>query len=113
MGKYGDEDLVVGIGRYGAYVRHGKVFASLAKQDDPYGITYDRAVELLETHKAQIAAANTPLRTFAENPDIVIKNGKYGPYIASKGKNYRLPKGVKPETITLDECVNIINNSKK
>ncbi len=113
LGKYGDEDLVVGIGRYGAYVRHGKVFASLAKQDDPYGITYDRAVELLETHKAQIAAANTPLRTFAENPDIVIKNGKYGPYIASKGKNYRLPKGVKPETITLDECVNIINNSKK
>ena len=113
LGKYGDEDLVVGIGKYGAYVRHGKTFASLTKQDDPYTLSYDRAVELLEEHKAQVAAANTPLRTFDGNPDVVIKNGRYGAYIACKGKNYRLPRGAKPETITLDECLKIINTSKK
>ena len=113
LGKYGDEELVVGLGKYGAYVRHGKTFASLTRQDDPYTLTYERAVELLEEHKAQIAAANTPLRTFAENADVVIKNGRYGAYIACNGKNYRLPKGVKPETVTLEECMKIINSSKK
>ena len=113
LGKYGDEELVVGLGKYGAYVRHGKTFASLTRQDDPYTLTYERAVELLEEHKAQLAAANTPLRTFAENADVVIKNGRYGAYIACNGKNYRLPKGVKPETVTLEECMKIINSSKK
>ncbi|MCH5329422.1 MAG: type I DNA topoisomerase [Alistipes sp.] len=113
LGPYKDEDLVVGIGRFGAYVRHGKTFASLDKKDDPYTITFERAVEVLELHNNKAAMASIPLRTFPENPDIVIKNGLYGPYIAGKGKNYRLPKSVKPETVTLEECLKIIANSKK
>ena len=113
LGQYKDNDLVVGIGRYGAYVRHGKTFASLDKKDDPYTVTLERAIEVLEAHNTKVATANIPLRTFDENPDIVIKNGVYGPYIACKGKNYRLPKGLKPENATLEECLKIIANSKK
>ncbi len=113
LGKFNDEDLVVGIGRYGAYVRYGKSFASLQKSDDPYTITYDRAVELVEQHKAAASAANTPLKSFAEDPDMLVKNGRYGAYIAYKGKNYRIPKGTKPEALTLEECLKIVAASKK
>ena len=113
LGRYGDEDIIVGLGRFGAYVRQGKTFASLDRKDDPYTITFERAVELLENHKKQAAAANTPLRTFDGNPDVVIKNGKFGPYIASGGKNYKLPRGLSPEKVTLEECMNIIANGKK
>ena len=112
VGRYKDDDLIVGIGRYGAYVRHGKTFASLDKKDDPYTITFDRAVELLEARRSKAEAASIPLRTFDENPDVVIKNGVYGPYIAGKGKNYRLPKSVDPQTVTLEECLKIMANSK-
>lgn len=113
LGELDGEELTVGIGRYGAYVRYGKSFASLAKGDDPYTLTYDRAVEIVRAHQAAAAAANTPLRSFPEDPDMLVKNGRYGAYIAYKGKNYRLPKGAKPETLTLEECLKIVSTSKK
>jgi len=111
LGKYEGEDLMVGIGRYGAYVRYGSSFASLAKTDDPYTIDYDRAVQLIEQHRTQ--SASTPLRTFDEDKDMVIKNGRYGAYIACKGKNYRLPAGRKPEEMTYEECLKVVNTPKK
>ena len=113
LGELEGEELTVGIGRYGAYVRHGKSFASLQKGDDPYTIDYDRAVEIVRAHRQAAAAANQPLRSFAEDPDMLVKNGRYGAYIAYKGKNYRIPKGSKPETLTLDECLEIVAKSKK
>ena len=113
LGKYEGEDLMVGIGRYGAYVRYGNSFASLAKTDDPYTIGYDRAVQLIEQHKTQSAAASAPLKTFDEDKDMVIKNGRYGAYIAFKGKNYRLPAGSKPEEMTYDECLKVVSAPKK
>ena len=112
LGKYEGEDLIVGIGRYGAYVRYGKSFVSLAKGDDPYTIGYDRAVELIEQHKAAAAAAGVPLKTFTEDADMLIKNGPYGAYIAYKGKNYRMPHGRKPEDMTYEECLEAVKNSK-
>ena len=113
VGIYEGDEVVVGIGKFGGYVRHGKTFASLAKTDDPYTISYERAVELLKQQKEQAAAANIPLRTFTEDKNLVIKNGRYGAYIAFKSKNYRLPKGTKIETITYEECLKIVNSSKK
>lgn len=113
LGELDGEELVVGIGKYGAYVRYGKSFTSLQKSDDPYKITYDRAVEIVKAHQAAAATANTPLKSFPEDPDMLVKNGRYGAYIAYKGKNYRLPKGIKPEELTLEECQNIVANSKK
>ncbi|MBE6181501.1 MAG: type I DNA topoisomerase [Rikenellaceae bacterium] len=113
LGELDGDELAVGIGKFGAYVRYGKSFASLPKGEDPYTISYERAVEIVQTHKVAVTTANTPLRSFPEDPDMLVKSGRYGPYIAYKGKNYRLPKGVKPETLTIDECRKIVTTSKK
>ena len=113
VGELDGEKLVVGLGKYGPYVRYGKSFASLPKGDDPYALTHDRAVEIVREHQAAAAAANTPLRSFEEDPDMLVKNGRYGAYIAYKGKNYRIPKGVKPEELTLEACLKIVAGAKK
>lgn len=113
LGKYEGQDLMVGIGKFGPYVRYGNSFASLAKSDDPYTIQYERAVELIAQQKAQAAASATPLKSFAEDKDMVIRNGRYGAYIAYKGKNYRLPAGRKPEEMTFEECQKIVATTKK
>ncbi len=113
LGELDGEELAVGIGKYGAYVRYGKSFASLAKTDDPYTVSYDRAVEVVRAHKEAAAIANKPLREFAEDPDMLVKNGRYGAYIAYQGKNYRLPKGAKAAELTLEECRKIVAGAKK
>lgn len=113
VGQLDGEDVVIGIGRFGAYVRVGKMFASLGKGDDPYTISCERAVELIKAQQEQKELAAKPLKTFDEDADLVIKNGRYGAYIAYKGKNYRLPKSVKPQEVTYEECKKIISTSKK
>ena len=113
LGNYGDDEIVVGIGKFGAYVRYGKSFASLTKSDDPYTITYERAVELIEEQKRSAAAATTPIKTFVEDANMLIKNGRYGAYIAYNGKNYRIPKSKKAEMLTYEECLKIVNSTKK
>jgi len=113
VGEFEGEPLVIGLGRYGAYVRQGKTFTSLEKTDDPYTVTAERAVELILRQRERAAAAHTPLKSFAEDADMLVKNGRYGAYIAYKGKNYRLPKGRKPEELTLEECREIVAKSKK
>ena len=113
VGELDGEKLTIGIGKYGPYVRYGNSFASLPKGDDPYTLTHERAVEIVREHQAAAAAAHTPLRSFEEDPDMLVKNGRYGAYIAYKGKNYRIPKGTKPEELTLEECLKIVAASKK
>ena len=113
LGDKDGEDIMVGVGKFGPYVRHGKTFASLAKGDDPYTITRERAIALLEEGAAKQRAASEPLRTFVEDASMVVKSGQYGPYIAYNGKNYRLPKGTKVDTLSYVDCQRIIAKSKK
>ena len=113
LGELDGEPLMVGVGKFGPYVRHGKTFASLAKGDDPYTITRERAEALLQENNEKQRAAATPLRTFEEDATMVIKSGQYGPYISHNGKNYRLPKGAKIESLTYVECQRIIAKTKK
>ena len=113
LGTYEEQDVIVGIGKFGAYVRYGNNFASLTKSDDPYTLSYERAVELIESQKKSATAAATPIKTFEEDAELVIKNGRYGAYIAYNGKNYRIPRGKKAESLSYQECVNIVNNTKK
>ena len=113
LGKYEELDVIVGIGKFGAYVRYGNNFASLAKGDDPYTLTYERALELIESQKQTATAAATPIKTFSEDADMAVKNGRYGAYIAYKGKNYRIPRGKKAELLSYADCLNIVNNTKK
>ncbi len=104
LGEYEGKDVVIGIGRFGPYVRHDGKFTSLGRKDDPYTITLERAVEVLR----EKATANEPLRTFPEEPDTLIKNGKWGPYIVSGGKNYKIPRGTDVDSLTLDRVREII-----
>ena len=112
LGDMDGEPLMVGIGKFGPYIRHGKSFTSLGKGDDPYTITRERAEELLNENREKQRAASVPLRKFEEDADMLIKSGMYGPYIAYKGKNYRLPKGANPNTVSFTECQRIIAKSK-
>jgi DNA topoisomerase-1 len=109
LGDQEGEEMVVGIGKFGPYIRHKNKFYSLKKGvDDPYTLTKERALEIMrektENDKQKI------LRDFT---DIQILNGKYGPYITKDKKNYRIPKGTNAETLTKEECLRIIESNNK
>ena len=113
LGELDGESLMVGVGKFGPYVRHGKTFASLAKTDDPYTISRERAEEILRENSEKQRVAAEPIKTFAEDSEMVIKSGIYGPYISFQGKNYRLPRGTKVETLGYVDCQRIIAKAKK
>ena len=113
LGELDGESLMVGVGKFGPYLRHGKSFTSLGKGDDPYTITRERAEELLRENSEKQRAQAEPLRTFAEDQNMLIKSGIYGPYISYNGKNYRLPRGSKPETLTYVDCQRIVAKAQK
>ena len=111
--EFEGKEVVIGIGRFGPYVRHDGKFVSLAKTDDPYTVGLDRAVELISQKREKDAKAKVPIRSFPEEPGLAVLNGRYGPYIAFDGKNYRIPKGYVPEELTLEQCREIMAKSKK
>ena len=113
LGELDGDRLVVGLGKFGPYLRNNGKFTSLPKSEDPYTIGYARAVELVKAHEKEVATANQPVKTFAEDAEMLIKNGRYGVYIAYKGKNYRIPKGRKAEELTYADCLKIVESSKK
>ncbi len=110
LGEYKGKKVTAAIGRFGPYVRHDGLFASLTKEDDPYTIELDRAIELIEAKKE--ADAKKLIKTFDEKEKIKVQNGKYGPYITHKRKNYRIPKSVDPEELTYEQCLEIIEKGK-
>ncbi len=104
LGMHDGREVVIGVGRFGPYVKYDGKFTSLGRKDDPYTVTLERAVEVLR----EKATAGEPLRTWAEEPDMVVKNGKWGPYIAFAGKNYKLPRGADVASLTLEDVRRII-----
>ena len=107
IGSFEDQDVTVAIGRFGPYVKHAGKFVSIPKELSPGHITLDEAVELIEKKRA--ADANKTLKTFDEDADMQILNGRYGPYIKYKGGNFKIPKTVaEPAALTLDECRKIV-----
>src|SRR5258708_2269001 len=108
LGLFEEKPVVVNIGRVGPYVVHDKKFVSIPKGEDPYTITYDRAVELIQQKRE--ADANKTIKLFAENTDIQILNGRYGPYIKAGKKNVKVPKGKEPAILTLEECCALAEN---
>ena len=113
LGEFEDKEVVIGVGRFGPYARHDGKFVSLAKTDDPYTIELPRAIELIEQKRIKDKRMKEPIKTFAEEPGLQVLNGRYGPYIAFDGKNYRSPKGQEPDGLTLEACRAIIAKSKK
>jgi DNA topoisomerase-1 len=109
LGSFEDEDLVIGVGKYGPYVRHKGKFYSLAKSDDPLSIESERAIEIIIEKRAQ--EENRNIKQFDEEPGLLVLNGRYGPYISFNKKNYRIPKSRKPEELSLEECREIIEKA--
>lgn len=109
LGEHEGDDMVVGIGKFGPYVRYKSKFYSLKKGvDDPYTITKERALEIMqeknESEKQKI------INDFGE---IKIVNGRYGPYLTSGGNNFRIPKGTDPAKLTKEDCQQIIERNNK
>ena len=97
----GGEDVSASIGRFGPYVRYGSKFVSLGKDDDPYAVGLERALELIAEKKA--ADASKEINTF-EADGIRVLNGRYGPYVTDGKKNARVPKDADPASITLEDA---------
>jgi DNA topoisomerase-1 len=109
LGEHDGEDMVVGIGKFGPYVRYKSKFYSLRKGvDDPYTVTLESALELIQekndTEKQKV------INDFGE---IKVLNGRYGPYLTSGGKNFRIPKGTDPASLKKEDCEKIIENNNK
>ena len=111
LGTYEDKKVVVSIGRFGPYVRHDSKFVSLKKDDNPYKIELDRAIELIEEKREK--DRNKFIKSFEEDAELQILNGRWGPYITYKKKNYKIPKGIEAKDLSLKECMDIIKGDKK
>ena len=109
LGEYEGEPVTVGTGRFGPYVLHKKLYASLGKDMNPLTITIGDAVKLIDEKRHQEERKH--LRVFTEDLDLEVLNGRYGPYLCYKGKNYRLPKAMhdRVREMSYEEAMAIIN----
>ena len=111
LGSYEGMTVTIGTGRFGPYVLHDRKFTSLPKDEDPMTITLEKAIELINEKRQQETKKH--LKFFMEDPKLEILNGRYGPYLAYDGKNYRLPKSMheKVADLTYEDCMKIINKA--
>jgi DNA topoisomerase-1 len=119
VGKHPDdgEPILAGVGRFGPYVQHGKVYANLTPDEDVLNVGLNRAVTLIEEKKAKGPSKGRfgadPGRALGDHPDkggtVVVKKGRYGPYASHDGVNATLPSDMTPETITLEQAVGLLD----
>ncbi len=97
------EDIKANFGRFGPYIQWGKTYASI-KPDDPFTVTFERALELID---AKIAADKE--KNIAEfEGDIKVLNGRFGPYVTDGKKNAKIPKDTDPKSLTLADCQKLL-----
>lgn len=107
IGDFEGSDVSVAIGRFGPYVKHGGMFVSIPSGIAPAAISLPEAIELIKAKRE--AQAKKVIKVFDENPEVQILNGRFGPYIAYKKSNYKIPRTVAdPGVLTLDECMKLI-----
>jgi DNA topoisomerase I len=106
LGESDGDEVIVGTGRFGPYVRYKSKFYSLKKTDDPLSVSLGRALEIIL--EKQQEEQGKILQEFPEEPGLKVINGRYGPYISFNKQNYKLPRGTKPEQLTLDACRKIV-----
>ncbi len=107
LGTFEEKAVNVGIGRFGPYIRHNNKFVSLAKSDDPYTVTLDRAIELIGTKREK--EKNAVMRSFPEDEELKILNGRWGPYITYKKENFRIPKGTNAGELSYEDCRKLVS----
>ena len=109
VGQFEGSDVVIGAGRFGPYILHNKKYTSLPKTEDPMTVTLDTAIKLIEEKRLQEAQRH--IKQFEEDAKLEVLNGRYGPYIAYDGKNYRIPKAQhdKAAQLSYEQCMEIVN----
>ncbi len=108
LGEFEGDDVVVGIGRYGYYVLNHKKFSSIPDDLDPFDLTLEQAIDLIQ--KKRQSENDRHIKSFDEEPELEIVNGRFGPYIVYKGNNYHIAKAQQRRAteLTLEECLTII-----
>ncbi|MCP9610499.1 type I DNA topoisomerase [Coprobacter tertius] len=109
LGEYEDKEVVVGVGKFGPYIRHDGKYVSLPKDYAPLSVTLQEAIDLIMDKRDQESRRH--IKSFVEDVDLQILNGRYGAYIAYKKKNYKIPKGTDPASLTYEESMKIIKDS--
>lgn len=107
LDEYNGQSVIIGTGKFGPYIRYGSSYVSVPKTLDPHTITFEQVLELIK--EKEQTEANKLIKKFEGELDVEILNGRYGPYIASGGKNYKIPKNLNPADLTIEECKNIIS----
>ena len=106
IGEYEGEVMMVAVGRFGPYVRHAGKFYSLPKDTDPLSCTAEQAIEIIREKRE--SEEKSLLKSFAEDADLSIRTGRFGPYLKYKTDNYKLPKDVDPTSMSYDDCMKLI-----
>lgn len=109
IGEYEGEPLTVANGRFGPYVRHKAKYYSLPKDMDPLSCTQEQAIQLIQEKHA--SEEKSLLKTFAEDAELQIRDGRFGPYMKYKGGNYKLPKDVEPSSLSYEDCMKIVSEA--
>ena len=111
VGEFEGTTVTIGAGRFGPYVLHNRKYVSIPKDIDPMAITLEQAIELINEKRSNEQKRH--IKTFEEDEKLELLNGRYGPYIAYDGKNYRIPKAKQEnvEALTYDECMAIIKEA--
>ena len=111
VGEFEGTTVTIGAGRFGPYVLHNRKYVAIPKEDDPLTITLERAIELIQEKRSNEEKRH--IKTFEEDDKLELLNGRYGPYIAYDGKNYRIPKAKQEnvEALSYDECMTIIKEA--
>ncbi len=108
LGEYEDAEIQVAIGRFGPYLKHKNAFYSLSKLDDPSLVTFQRAVEIIESKRK--SDADNVVATFPEDADMKVLRGRFGIYITYKKANYKIPRQYDSNNLTYQDCLDIVNN---
>ncbi|MBQ9417211.1 MAG: type I DNA topoisomerase [Bacteroidales bacterium] len=117
VGTFEGEEVLVSVGKFGPYVRHAGKFYSLGKNDDPYEIALDRAIDIITTKRAAEAKKEEMKKVFPrevgeyEGAPVTANIGKYGPYLTYRGENFRVPKGTDPLTLSIDQASSLIKTT--
>ncbi|MBQ7237264.1 MAG: type I DNA topoisomerase [Bacteroidales bacterium] len=111
LGDFEGAPLTVAVGRFGPYIQNQGKYYSLPKGINPLDIELDEAIHIIEEKRQE--DSKKLMRTFEEDPELQMLNGRFGPYLSKKGKNYRLPHNKDLETITYAECLAIIATAEK
>ncbi len=109
VGTWEGKDITAAIGRFGPFVKHGSLYVSIPKDLNPLSITLEESIKLIEDKK--VKDAQKVIKIFENDPETQVLNGRFGPYIVSKGANYKIPKGKVPSELTYEDCLAIIKDA--